>query len=504
MEATWIGAVALAALGALYVVVGASTKRRRRPPPSTQELLVARAREIRNEGQAQRLPSEQVTALERELALDLLAASTAPAPSAAKPPTRRLLAFGAVAVAILALSLYAWWGDAEAPRLIAAFERLAEDRTTAVELTPALAARAARRPDDLNTWLHLAQLRMQLADYDAAADAYAAVHRLIGPDEHNDVAWARARFLADGGFVTPSVRQFAERVLATSPDHPAVLEMLAMGALRGGDFNAAAAHLAKLLTQDIPAERRRLLEETLALARSRLDPQRPHISVAVTVTGSPPPWLVVFARAPGGGPPLAVTRTRARATQTVVLDDANAVAATAPLSEASAVRMVARLSKTGTAEDYSAEAVSEPVDPAAPARVSLSLRASGGAERAAEDAWNGIAVELSLAVEMEDDVPIFVIARAPDRPGPPVAVRRLVAGDLPTRIVLGDADVMLPDQRLSALPEVEVLARASLGGDAGARPGDIESARARTRTRQEDQATVTLRLDRIVPDIDPN
>ena len=186
-------------------------------------------------------------------------------------------------VAGLALALYGWWGDPGASRIISFEQTAPDDAQGLATLAQTLAARANRRPDDLNTWLHLAGVLMRLPDYGGAADAFASAHALAGPDPQVDVAWAQARFLADGGVLTPPTRQIVARVLATTPNQPAMLELLAMGALRDGDYDAAARQLVALLRQDVPAARRRLLAETLALARTRQDPQRAFIQAQVDV-----------------------------------------------------------------------------------------------------------------------------------------------------------------------------------------------------------------------------
>ena len=390
----WLGALGLAALGVAYVVLGARRRGTGDPRRRTaQAAFVERAREIRAEGLAQGLPAEQVAALEQELALDLLAGDNA-APAAAKTrppalPPRALLA-AAVAGGALALGLYAWWGDPHAPRIVSVLAKLAdEDVRQLAALAPVLRARAHRRPNDANTWLHLAGVYMRLADYEGAAAAFAHAHELVGPDAHVDIAWAQARLLADRGAVSPATREIAARVLARSPDHPQMRELLAMGDLRAGDFASAAQHVASLLRQDLPAERRRLLGNMLALARQRQGAERAYVEVAVTVAGAPAaadaaaPWLLVFARPVGGGPPVAVARQPARGQQTVVLDDANAMLEDAALSQSGMVEVVARLSRSGNAGDFDVEAVSEAVAPATRPRLELTLR--GDAARPAPD-----------------------------------------------------------------------------------------------------------------------
>ena len=74
------------------------------------------------------------------------------------------------------------------------------------------------------------------------------------------------------------------------------------------------------------------------------------------------------------------------------------------------------------------------------------------------------------------DATVFVIARQPGGPPMPVAVQRHPVSALPLDIVLDDGDSPMPTQPLSALPEVELIARISRSGDASRADGDLESA----------------------------
>ena len=67
---------------------------------------------------------------------------------------------------------------------------------------------------------------------------------------------------------------------------------------------------------------------------------------------------------------------------------------------------------------------------------------------------------------------VFIIARDPARPSPPIAVTRRLVSDLPLVVELGDQESMIPGRNLSAFSEFEVLARVSLSGNPIAQPGD--------------------------------
>ena len=498
MVEVWLGAAALAVVAAVLLVLGARRRPRPAKTPESGVLLADRRRELDAEARVQGLGGEDVAALEQELALEFIDngdAVRAVPRAAARPPLLPLLA-GACVVAGLALGLYAMWGEPDAPVLAQATALMADDGSSPealAELEAAIAARVARRPRDGDGWFYLGHLRMRSADYDGAVEAFAALHDLTGGNEQIDLTWAQAGFLAAGGVIDEATRRIVDRVLERRPEHPNMLELLAMDAIRRGTFENAAGFLDRALRQTLSASRRTLLDETLTLVRGRLDPTRPLIQVTVDVTGTPPAWLTVFARPEGARMPLAVVRRPARTTQTLILDDAVSMSAAAPLSAVDAVEVVARLSATGAAGDSLAEAVSKPLTPATQPAVSLTVASGAAASAAAKE---GVALHVSTGATLDAAVPVFVIARQPGAAGPPVAVRRLTAGELPTRITLTDADAMLPGGTLSDMAAIEVVARASLGGSPSASSGDLESATVTTRPGAPPQ---TLRIEHVVP-----
>ncbi len=84
--------------------------------------------------------------------------------------------------------------------------------------------------------------------------------------------------------------------------------------------------------------------------------------------------------------------------------------------------------------------------------------------------------DFAARVRLRGDTSVFVIARVPDGPPMPVAVEKHALQELPLEVVLDDGDSPMPTQKLSALKEVEVIARLSASGDAMRQEGDIESA----------------------------
>jgi len=94
------------------------------------------------------------------------------------------------------------------------------------------------------------------------------------------------------------------------------------------------------------------------------------------------------------------------------------------------------------------------------------------------------------------DANIFVIARDPAQPSPPIAVSRLRVSELPAVVSLGDAESMVAGRALSGFEEFELLARVSLSGGPAAKSGDWFGS---VIVRPSDSDTVFLSIDQQVP-----
>lgn len=396
--------LAAGALGILAILAVVAVARRtgRADAESLKAVFADRRRELKREAAVQGIGEEEAAVLEEELALNHLDESARAElhrqPSRTRPPALALWIGGACAVA-LSLGLYAVWGEPNAPLLDRAAEIIRGDDAVELErLESVLRGRVRRAPHDINTRFLLGRARMQMSDYRGASSAFAELHELTGPNVEVDLLWAHAQYAADGRTMTPETRAIIDRVLAERPDHPSMLELLALDAIRRRDFAEAAPILARAVRQSAPSQRRTLLAETLAVVRQRL-PQ-------------------------------------------------------------------------GTAPSTS--------------------------EKAVESERGGIVVRVALdaAFEVDADVPVFVIARDPFQPRPPVAVRRLTVGVLPARIELTDADAMMAGRGVTDFEGLQILARVSLGGTPSAQSGDLESAAVTTGL---DAEPVTLRIDRRVP-----
>ncbi|MEO8443545.1 MAG: tetratricopeptide repeat protein [Gammaproteobacteria bacterium] len=88
-----------------------------------------------------------------------------------------------------------------------------------------------------------------------------------------------------------------------------------------------------------------------------------------------------------------------------------------------------------------------------------------------------IRVTVSVAGDLKGRVaasaPLFIFLRDGANPGPPLAVVRRQAVELPLTVEISDADLMLPGRSLAGLETATLVARVANGGDPVAKPGDI-------------------------------
>lgn len=87
-----------------------------------------------------------------------------------------------------------------------------------------------------------------------------------------------------------------------------------------------------------------------------------------------------------------------------------------------------------------------------------------------------VTISLRLAdlarAAMPAEATVFVIARDPAVPSPPVAVVPLRLSDLPTTVSLSDKNSMMQGRPLSGLAQIELVARVSMSGSPSAKSGD--------------------------------
>jgi cytochrome c-type biogenesis protein CcmH len=107
-----------------------------------------------------------------------------------------------------------------------------------------------------------------------------------------------------------------------------------------------------------------------------------------------------------------------------------------------------------------------------------------------------VSVSAAAIAALPADATVFIIARDPAQPSPPIAVTRRRLSELPDVVELGDRDSMIPGRTLSGFAEFELVARVSLSGQPIARTGDWFAAQL---VRPAENDAVTLSIATQVP-----
>lgn len=107
-----------------------------------------------------------------------------------------------------------------------------------------------------------------------------------------------------------------------------------------------------------------------------------------------------------------------------------------------------------------------------------------------------ISVSAAAMASLPAEASVFVVARDPAQPSPPVAVTRRVLSELPATVTLSDADSMIPGRTLSAFAEIELIVRVSVSGQPIAQSGDWFGS---VMMKPFENNTVTLLIDQQVP-----
>ena len=473
--------------------------------------------------------------LDRALLADVGTVTPTGVKLAARPAGRVLWA-SALLVPLAALLFYAPWGlsfgaaedlafKAELEVFDAAQAALGEDPTAAEiaglrlrleGLEQRLRSLEAKEPDG---WFLVGQRAMDLGAFAQAAAAFEEVEKLTGGALVALVYRAQALYLANDRRLDRTGRALVDRVLATVPDQPVMLELLAMDAFSQQRYQEAAETFGRDLAAGIanPA-RRQFLEDAQRRAAELggLDlaalntaaPAGPGIAVDLTVA---PAWLenlpaqaqlFILARPPGGRMPLAVERHNPATQLSVRLGPEDAMSPAMSIVGQAAVEVVARLSMDGSPAggDGMKEVVLEAV-PTTGARVTLALGptapppsfaletvapaatpAPSGIAGQASDAGEAVeaapaalrlALSLAPGLSAAPDATVFVFARTPGTPMP-LAVDRFQASELPREVVLDDGSAMIPGQGLRSVPALEVVARVTASGGVRAQAGDLE------------------------------
>jgi cytochrome c-type biogenesis protein CcmH len=84
-----------------------------------------------------------------------------------------------------------------------------------------------------------------------------------------------------------------------------------------------------------------------------------------------------------------------------------------------------------------------------------------------------VTVDPRLANKVPTHNTLFVLARDPSAPGPPLAVKRFDTPTMPLDVVLSSKDAMLPNRTIATATHLVIVARYSLSGQPVAAAGDL-------------------------------
>jgi cytochrome c-type biogenesis protein CcmH len=107
-----------------------------------------------------------------------------------------------------------------------------------------------------------------------------------------------------------------------------------------------------------------------------------------------------------------------------------------------------------------------------------------------------VTLDPSLASKLKPGTPVFVSAREAGIPGPPIAAVRITSDQLPTTVVLSDANSMIEGRNLSSVDELQVVARVAFGGTPVTASGDLTG---QASHRKGAPADLSVVIDKVAP-----
>jgi cytochrome c-type biogenesis protein CcmH len=134
-------------------------------------------------------------------------------------------------------------------------------------------------------------------------------------------------------------------------------------------------------------------------------------------------------------------------------------------------------------------------EPASPPAVAQAEPAAGGQTRRAIK----VAIKLAPSLKSQVTAPLrmFVLARDPSAPGPPLAVQRHSSEQLPMTVTLTESDAMTPARTLAGAQRVTIVARLSVSGMPQQQSGDFFGEA--TYEFGKNTGTVQITIDQRVP-----
>jgi len=236
------------------------------------------------------------------------------------------------------------------------------------EMVETLAERLRENPDDVTGWLMLGRSYVATGRYPEALVAFReAWDRTPSPGVDLKVSIAEVEVLTDPSALGGSAGLLFDQVLEEDPGNEKALWYGGLAALQAGDADLVRQRWSALLAIGVPEQMAQVMREQLAALPPPSGEQAPSVAAPapdvdqfaiqlnVTFGGdiadaavASQAALFVFARAPEGGPPLAVIRESAAAIPgEFALSDANAMIPGRSLADFESLMLVARVSNSG-------------------------------------------------------------------------------------------------------------------------------------------------------------
>jgi cytochrome c-type biogenesis protein CcmH/NrfG len=132
----------------------------------------------------------------------------------------------------------------------------------------------------------------------------------------------------------------------------------------------------------------------------------------------------------------------------------------------------------------------------APAMIGASSAANGSAANGGVKVSGEVSLAAGLTAKAAPGATLFIVAKAIDSPGPPVAVFRASVGSWPVKFTLDDSQSMLPGRNLSSAGRVTIEARISQSGQALPSAGDLQGATGAV--NPADHQPLKILIDRVI------
>jgi len=118
-------------------------------------------------------------------------------------------------------------------------------------------------------------------------------------------------------------------------------------------------------------------------------------------------------------------------------------------------------------------------------------------------AGHSVTVNVKLDPKLKDQIKVpmtlFILARDPNQPGPPLAVQRHMSTEIPLKVELSNANAMLATRTIDGVDTVEVVARLSNSGTPMQQSGDYAGSVQYSFSKQGSHGEVTIEINHQVP-----